>query len=58
MIIIIIMIIITIILCVNPKHVKPYKFWICDPWYYEEQLLILDIKCWNTFRCNRSWRYH
>ena len=30
------MIIITIILCVNSNHVKSYKFWICDPWYYEE----------------------
>jgi len=49
MIIIIMMMIITIFLYVNSNHVKS-KFWICD----EEELLIFDIKCWNTFRCNGS----
>jgi len=61
MIIIIMMTIITIICYANSKHVKPYKFWICgicDPWYYKEELLILDVKCWNTFRCSGSWWYH
>ena len=24
----------------------------CDPWYYKEEFLILDFKCWNIFRCN------
>ena len=24
-------------------------------WYYKEEILILDFKCWNTFRCNGSW---
>jgi len=23
-----------------------------------EALLILDIKCWNIFRCNGSWWCH
>ena len=46
------MIIITIVLCATYKHVKPYKFWI---WYFKEKLLILDFKCWNTFRCNGYW---
>jgi len=27
------MIIMTIILYDSSKHVKPYKFWICNPWY-------------------------
>jgi len=56
--VIIIIIIIIIILCDNSKHVKRCKIWICDPWYYEEELLILHIKCWNTFRYNGSWWYH
>jgi len=51
-------IIIIINLCASSKHAKRYKFWICDPWYYDEELLILNIKCWNTFRCNDSWWYH
>jgi len=24
-------------------------------WYYKEEFLILDFKCWNTFRCNGYW---
>jgi len=43
---------IIIILCVTSKHTKRCKFWICDPWYCKEEFLILDFKCWNTFRCN------
>jgi len=31
-------IIIIIILCTNFKHVKSCKFWICHPWYYNEEL--------------------
>jgi len=45
-------IIIIIILCASSKQAKCYKIWICNPWYYKEKLLILDIRCWNTFRCN------
>jgi len=37
------------------KHVKRCKICVCYPWYYEKELLILDIECWNTFRCNESW---
>ena len=35
-ILMIIIIIIIIILCVNSKHAKRCKIWICDPWYYKE----------------------
>jgi len=54
-IIIILMIIIIIILCVSSKHAKRCKIWICDLRYYKEEFLILDFKCWNTFRCNGYW---
>jgi len=56
-VIIMMMIIIIIILCASSKHAKRCKIWICDHWYYKKSL-ILDIKCWNTFRCNGSWWYH
>jgi len=39
------MVIIIIILYASSKHVKRCKIWICDPWYCEEELLILDIEC-------------
>jgi len=52
---IIIIIINIIILCVSFKHAKRCKIWICDPWYCKEEFLILDFKCWNTFRCNGYW---
>jgi len=41
-IIIILMMIIIIILCYSSKHAKRCKIWICDPWYYKEEFLILD----------------
>ena len=44
------MVIINIIIT-NFKHVKSYKFWIC----HLDVTIILDFKCWNTFRCNGSW---
>jgi len=54
-ILIIIIIINNIILCVSSKHAKRCKIWICDPRYCKEEFLILDFKCWNTFRCNGYW---
>jgi len=57
-IIIIIIIITTIILCASSKYVKCCKIWICDIWYYKEELLVLNFKCWKTFRCNGYWWYH
>jgi len=41
-IIILMIIIINVILCANSKHAKRCKIWICDPWYYKEEFLILD----------------
>jgi len=43
MIILMMMIIIIIILCVNSKHAKRCKIWICDLWYYKKEFLILDF---------------
>jgi len=51
-IIIIIIINIIIILCASSKYAKRCKIWISDPLYYKKEFLILDFKCWNTFRCN------
>jgi len=53
-----VIIIIIIILCASYKYAKCCNIWICDLWYYKEELFILDIKCLNTFRCNGSSWYH
>jgi len=50
-------IIIIIILYVSSKHAKRCRIWICNSGYYKEKLIILDIKDWNTFRCNGSHKY-
>ena len=54
-IILMIVIINIIILCASSKHAKRCKIWICDSWYYKEEFLILNFKCWDTFRCNGHW---
>ena len=38
----IIIIIINIFLYASSKHAKRCKIWMCDPWYYKEEFLILD----------------
>jgi len=59
-IIIIITIIIIIILCASSKHAKIAKFEFVTLDITRKNYLywILNIKCWNTFRCHGSWWYH
>jgi len=47
------------VLVINMSNLTKFdKIWIFDPWYYKEELLILHIKCWNTFRYNGPWWCH
>jgi len=47
-----------IILGVKYKRVKSCKILICGLWYSEEELFILNIRCWNTSRCIESSEIH